>query len=214
MEDKSELCCNLWAIFDSSTQVIYGYAGKAYALEGSDEEKLEILRKLSAFDYQTAEAVNLPDRFKLEGPEGQIKQGVTTIQAFYDQNYGLFNELFEHIENQLPKIIDYSQEEPVARPQSLSSDPLCVTTLVCEDEMGNRRAIVTDDDRKWLEEIGFGSALNRYDNDNEVDKNEVYEEEEDDPLSIRAEIKRYFHGHMDMAKAITECNIYAGAPAQ
>jgi hypothetical protein len=30
--------------------------------------------------------------------------------------------------------------------------------------------------------------------------------------SIRAELKAYFHSHMDMNKAIAESNIYAGAP--
>jgi len=214
MSYKSELCCNLWAIFEPNTQVIYALAGRAYALQGTDEDKLKMLRELSACDYQTVKAVKLPERFNLVEPCGQTKKGVTTIQSFYDKSSALFDELFAHIENQLPAITDYTQEETKLIPQRLPSDPLCVTTLLCEDEQGSRRAIVTDEDRKWLEEIGFGSALNSFIDDSEVDKNEVCEEEEDDPLSIRAEIKRYFHGHMDMAKAITECNIYAGAPAQ
>lgn len=61
------------------------WLNKAYTLKGSDEEKLDVLRKLFAFDHQTVEAVNLPNRFKLEDPAGQIKQGVTTIQALYAQ---------------------------------------------------------------------------------------------------------------------------------
>lgn len=40
MSYKSELCCNLWAIFEPNTQVIYALAGREYALQGSDENKL------------------------------------------------------------------------------------------------------------------------------------------------------------------------------
>jgi hypothetical protein len=209
MKDESELCCNLWAIFDSGTEVIYRLAGKSYALQGTDEDKLSVLRKLSVFDYQTAETIKLPERFSLVGPEGQVKKGVTRIHAFYDQNSVLFNELFVHIEGKLPPTIDFSHNVPKALPQKLPSDPLCISTLIFEDEMGNRRAIVTDEDRKWLEEIGFGSTANTMVADCNVTEND---EDSDDANSIRSEIKRYFHDNMDMAKAITESNIYAGAP--
>lgn len=211
MKDESELCCNLWAIFDSGTEVIHRLAGKSYALQGTDEDKLSVLRKLSVFDYQTAETIKLPERFSLIGPEGQVKKGVTRIHAFYDQNSVLFNELFVHIEGQLPPTIDFSHNVPKALPQKLPSDPLCISTLIIEDEMGNRRAIVTDEDRKWLEEIGFGSTANTMVADCNVTENDE-DSDDDDANSIRSEIKRYFHGNMDMAKAITECNIYAGAP--
>jgi hypothetical protein len=210
MKDESELCCNLWAIFDSGTEVIYRLAGKSYALQGTDEDKLSVLRKLSAFDYQTADTVKLPERFSLVGPEGQVKKGVTRIHAFYDQNSVLFNELFEHIERQLPPTIGLSQKVLKTLPQKLPSVPLCISTLVFEDEMGNRRAIVTDEDRKWLEEIGFGSTEDSKVADCNVTEND--EDSDDDANSIRSEIKRYFHGHMDMARAITEQNTYAGAP--
>lgn len=159
MKNRSELCCNLWAVLDLGTQVIYGLAGKTYSIEGTEDEKLSLLRKLSAFDYQTVETIKLPDRFSLKDGEGQIKKGATTIQAFNDKGSGLFSEMIDHLESMLPKIADYSEIEAKFISQKLSGEPLCVSTLICEDETGNRRAIVNDDDRQWLEEIAFGWGI-------------------------------------------------------
>jgi hypothetical protein len=174
-----------------------------YSLHGTDEEKLSVLRQLSAHDHQTIKTVSLPERFTLTGPNGQTQKRMTTISTFYDPNSALFTELFTLLEKKLPVINDYHSEDLIQTPQKLPDGPLCATTLIIEDSMGNRRAIITDEDRQWLEQSGFGQGTQK-----EVQFSEVFEAD----TPIREEIRRYFAAHMDMAKAQAEQNTYAGDP--
>jgi len=77
----SEIVINLWAIYDAGMRVIYGLSGKAYNMSGSDAEKLELLKKLSATDYVTAKRYKIPDRFKITYANGVEKSGVVFLTA-------------------------------------------------------------------------------------------------------------------------------------
>jgi hypothetical protein len=208
MSNTYELCCNLWAILDKDTQVIYALTGKIYALQGTDEEKLNVLRQLSLHDHQTTQADNLPERFTITGRDGLQQKRMTTIGTFYDPNSVLFEELFTRLELKLPATIDYQSAEPKEVPQKLPDDPLCISTLVIEDALGNRRSIVTDEDRAWLEENDFGSVKL-----SEAYISEVFLNGADaDDTPVRDEINRYFNADMDLARADLEQNFYADNP--
>jgi hypothetical protein len=49
-----ELVFNLWAIYDMGVGFVYALAGKAYSANGSDADKLDVLKSLAATDYITA----------------------------------------------------------------------------------------------------------------------------------------------------------------
>jgi hypothetical protein len=148
----AELIVNLWAIYDSGTGFIYGLSGRAYFVKGTETEKLSLLHRLSATDYITAKRYEVPDRFQVIYADGSVQRKVTLLQTVYDPNSQLFEEMFKNIESELSQIPDFSGEEYRSVPQQLPKDPLCVVTILYEDELGNIRPIITDEDREWLAE--------------------------------------------------------------
>ena len=154
-----ELVINLWAIFDLTTGVISNLLGRAYNVKGNDEEKLEFLRSLSATDYINAVRQPLNPRFVISQPGGQEMRGATFINAINDPHSGVFEDLFEYLESNLPKQPVFPAEGVKEAPQRLPEDPLCVKTILCETETGEIRAMVTDEDREWVAQYSDSSTL-------------------------------------------------------
>jgi hypothetical protein len=82
-----------------------------------------------------------PNGFRLAMQTGPSKGKLLNAQ--------LFEEMFKNIESELPTIPDFSAADGRSIPQKLPKNPVCVVTVLYEDESGNIRPIVTDDDRKW-----------------------------------------------------------------
>lgn len=149
---RSELIVNLWAIYDASVGAIYCLSGKVYAVSGSDSEKLQLLKSLARTDYLTVKRYPVSDRFAICGPGGQERRGVTYLNALEDGGYTLFAEVFSALELEIPATPDFSGDEPRWIKQKLPDNPLCVVTVLYEDAYGNIRAIIDDDDRRWIQE--------------------------------------------------------------
>ncbi len=128
MQGSSELVVNLWAIFDSETQSIYAIAGKVYALPGGQNEKLIVLRSLSAYDHKTIKPVALPETFSLITSEGEKKVRMANVQEFHERSTELFEKLLMQLESMLSKIVDFSQVQPQYINQKFPSNPLYITT--------------------------------------------------------------------------------------
>jgi len=160
MGAQSELVLNLWAIYDAGVGMIYGLAGRAYCLSGSDEQKLAMLRSLSSTDHVTAKRFRVPDRFSVQCSDGTVRMSVAPMQAIHDPAAQLFEEMFDNVAADLPPLMEGRGEEFVPRKQSIPAEPLCVVTVLYEDEEGAIRALVTDEDRKWslAEEVRRGRS--------------------------------------------------------
>jgi len=159
---NTELVLNLWAIFDGSTGFVYGLAGKAYSVAGSDRQKLDLLKVLSATDHVTAKRYKVPERFSISFIGGRSESGVTYLNSVYTPDAQLFEEVFKNIEQELPPKFNISSEDYELIHQAIPKDPLCVTTVLYEDEVGNIRPIITDEDREWVrlqEEIVHRSEI-------------------------------------------------------
>lgn len=156
---EAELVFNLWAIYDASSGTVYGLSGKAYNLSGTDRQKLEFLKVASRTDYVTAKRYRVPDRFSITFSDAVSQRGVTYINAVYDPSAQLFKEVFQNIEADLPLLSDFSGGDIVHVNQTIPEDPLCVTTVLYHDEVGDIHPIVTDEDREWFAKnlaMGFG----------------------------------------------------------
>ena len=81
--------------------------------------------------------------------DGTEKAGFVTLQTVQDPNAQVFEEMFKNIESELPPLPDFSSPEYQAIPQKLPENPLCATTLLFENEVGEIRAIISDEDRAW-----------------------------------------------------------------
>ncbi|SDU21099.1 hypothetical protein SAMN05216296_2420 [Pseudomonas pohangensis] len=147
---NEELIVNLWAIFDGSTGFIYGLAGKVYKASGTESQKLDILKSLAATDYATAKRYKLPDRFVVDHIGVGSVSGLAPLDAVFMPSAGLFESIFQNLEQELPPMPSFSGEGCTQIRQVIPQDPLCVTTVLYEDEVGNIRAIISDEDREWV----------------------------------------------------------------
>lgn len=147
---SEELVFNLWAIYDASTGTVYGVSGRAYSVSGTDREKLDLLKLLSRTDYVIAKRYQVSERFEIIDMDGALKTRVAFLNVVYDPQAAFFEELFKSIESELPPIPDFSSDEFRPIPQKIPEDPLCVTTVLYEDEVGNIRPIISDEDREWV----------------------------------------------------------------
>lgn len=149
---STELIVNLWAIYDSTSGFVYGLSGRAYNCSGTDEQKLALLKQLAATDYISAKRYEVPERFSVSYPDGSVKSKVTFLNAVSDPQAQLFEDMFKNIESELPPLPFFSESEYTTRKQKLPDDPLCVTTILYEDEQGNIQPIISDEDRAWVAE--------------------------------------------------------------
>ena len=145
----TELIVNLWAFYDAQMGLIYALAGKAYSASGCDEEKLALLNVLSRTDYTTVKRYNLPDNFSVSWPDGTEKTKVAMLKAV-DNPGALFSEMFKNLETDLPPQMQQNGDELFGVKQRIPQDPLCSVTVLYEDEDGNIRPIITDEDRAWI----------------------------------------------------------------
>lgn len=146
----AELIINLWAVYDAGTGLVYGLAGRAYSVEGTDQQKLTLLRALARTDHVTVKRYALPGRFTVSFADGTEQAGVTTLRAVMDSNAGLFEDMFANVENELSPLMDLRGAEVTSIKQKIPSDPLCVVTTLYEDEYGNITPVATDEDRAWV----------------------------------------------------------------
>lgn len=146
----AELAVNLWAIYDASVEVVYALCGKVYALDGTDAEKLAVLKSLSRTDYLTVKRFPVPSRFAIVNADGEERTGVAMLNAVYDENTVIFNELFDVLEADLPALPDFTGAEFIWVNQALPADPVCVVTVLYEDASGQIRPIINDEDRRWV----------------------------------------------------------------
>jgi hypothetical protein len=148
---SKELVFNLWAVYDAQSGLVYALSGRAYYMEGSDEDKLKLLKTLSKTDYLTAKRYELPDRFIMSFPDGR-KQKVTLLNTVGDPSSMLFEETFQSVVSELPPIEIFNGDESEVLHFKVPDSPLCLTTTLYEDLNGSIRPIITDRDREWVAE--------------------------------------------------------------
>jgi len=157
---NAEIVINLWAVFDGSIGFIHELAGKAYSICGTDQEKLDLLKTLSATDHVTAERYNVPERFTVIFADGSEESGIARLSMISLPAAQLFEDVFKTIENELPPIFDISDDDREVTHQTIPKSPLCVITVLYEDEDGSIRPIISDEDREWFRsqvEFALGS---------------------------------------------------------
>ncbi|TDU32564.1 hypothetical protein DFR24_1962 [Panacagrimonas perspica] len=89
----SEVIVNLWAIYDAGSRVVYALAGRCYEMEGTEPQKLALLKALSRHDHRNAKRYPVPKRFAIHYGDGVRKEGVTYLNAISDPNVNLFEEV-------------------------------------------------------------------------------------------------------------------------
>jgi hypothetical protein len=130
----AEVCLNLWYFVDD-TGIVLRTAGKAYALAGSDEEKLAALHLMAGTDHLTATLGRVPAACVLNTEDGKLR-GAIPVSAIHDHDISVFGLLIDQIEQELPKGIrsmDGTHEHFAVK---IPRNPLIVTTAVYERNDG------------------------------------------------------------------------------
>jgi hypothetical protein len=144
--ETPEVVLNLWAYVDEGGY-IPRLAGKAYAMDGDDEEKLALLRVLSRADFLSAEWCQVPANFEIINSDGQTIKGIATASMLSDPitHSHIFSQLLEKLANALPQqlraCVDGYEQFGLELPQ----DPLCVTTVIIEYDDGRLVPMVSTD---------------------------------------------------------------------
>jgi len=140
--NNNDLAVNLWAYIDEGTGMVYAISGKAYALQGGDEDKLAVLRQLAANDHLTVKRQALPKCFKVSAGQ-QRSEGVTHPGIIRDNVADAFESVFQSIESNLPPMPDFLTGHH--RPQRIPQEPLYLLTFLREDDEGNVTPITSQE---------------------------------------------------------------------
>lgn len=127
-----EVVFNLWAYADEDGNIMR-LAGKTYVMDGSDEQKLALLRQLSATDFLSATWIGVPKRITVSRPDGQM-HGIAHAAMLADPiSHGvLFEPLLKALEKALPDQVRCEDGTYVAFQLDRPQAPLCITTVVME----------------------------------------------------------------------------------
>lgn len=139
-----EVVLNLWAYVDEGGY-IQRVAGKFYVLEGSDQQKLSLLRHLSGSDFLSAIWQPVPKNFRITNPYGEELEGVAHVSMLPDPNThpSLFGPLMDELAKQIPKQLRSVNGDFKQFKLELPEAPLCVTTQILEFEDGRQIPLVS-----------------------------------------------------------------------
>jgi hypothetical protein len=137
----AEICLNTWFFVDSTGMVIR-IAAKAYALKGSDEEKLAILKSLAGTDHLSATQGRIPQKY-VTTVDGQEMAGSIPAAALQLEPLPVFDDLFTEIEKSLPQLYRTVDDEYEPFKLQLTEAFLWVMTSVFESNDGQLVARVS-----------------------------------------------------------------------
>jgi len=142
---KPEVVLNLWAYVDEGGY-IQRVAGKFYVLDGSDSQKLSVLRQLSGSDFLSAQWRPVPQNFRITNPDGEELLGVAHVSMLPDSNThpSLFGPLMDELAKEVPTQMRSVNAEFHPFRLELPEAPLCVTTQILEFEDGRQVPLVSN----------------------------------------------------------------------
>lgn len=139
-----EVVLNLWAYADESGYVLR-LAGRAYVMDGNDDDKLALLRDLAKTDFLSAQWQKVPINFKMLGTDGDEMRGVAHASLLSDANShaSLFGPLMEELAKSLPEQVRNVDGDYRQFTLDLPQEPLSVTTVVIEHDDGRLTPMVS-----------------------------------------------------------------------
>lgn len=131
-----EVVANLWVYADEAGYVAR-VAGKAYVLDGSDREKLDLLRRLAATDFLSAEWIPIPENFGVIGPDGErLRYAQLSVLSDEHSKSVLVGPLLEKLAASVPEQLHEVNGEYRSFKLQMPEAPLTVLTVVVEHPDG------------------------------------------------------------------------------
>jgi len=140
--EKAEVIMNLWCICDQDDKVIYGLAGRAYCVSGTDEEKTALLKQLALTDFGLANRMPVPDRFSVE-VKGELMTGICSLSELNNKETTLFQEMYEELQAEIDSRYNGSStDEGQMRITTIPQNPLFLLTALVEENDGSIKAMM------------------------------------------------------------------------
>ena len=135
--ENPEVVINLWAYAGEDGTILH-LAGKTYVMQGTDAEKLALLRQLAATDFLSAPWNKVPPNFTIHHTEFGEMRGAAQASMISDPQYHehLFGPLIEKLAQAIPEQVRSVNGEYRKFRLDIPQEPLCVSTIVMEYEDG------------------------------------------------------------------------------
>ena len=136
--EKPEVVINLRA-YAGEDGTILRLAGKSYVMQGTDAEKLALLRQLAATDFLSAPWHKVPSNFTMHHMVFGEMQGVAQASMISDPycHQNLFGPLIESLAQSIPEQVRSVEGKYQTFRLDIPQQPLCVATIVMEIEDGS-----------------------------------------------------------------------------
>ena len=129
-----EMCFNVWAFYEPLTNIVQHTSVRSYALKGSTEEKLAVLKSLAPSDLYSAQPLPIPDKYVLHGSDGRAVVGALPAQDL--EPSGAILGLMETAASNPPQY-NFAGSAPVIHQIEFPENPLFVLTFVEETSDGS-----------------------------------------------------------------------------
>lgn len=129
--NEYELCVNLWYCFDKQTGFVNAIVGRGYYLQGSDEQKTNILKSLSGADFLCIEWQPVPEHFQativnVQSHDQETFSGFVHVSDIDIHGFALFEEVLKAIEGVHQRYLPIKNTAELKVPD----EPLYVMTAV------------------------------------------------------------------------------------
>ena len=137
--ENTEICLNVWCVVDEESNLIYRISARAYAIEGDDKTKSQILKFLAYSDYHLAKELPLLNKYqtKIISATGEelLLPGVLA-QNFNVLFPNVLDDVCKELENNFPDKPIADTSNPRTYKMSFPENPYYVLTFLLEDKNG------------------------------------------------------------------------------
>lgn len=131
-----EVVANIW-VYSDEAGYVSRIAGRAYVLDGTDREKLDLLKRLAATDFLCSEWMPIPENFGVVSPDGE-RLSYTQLSVLSDEysKSMLIGPLLEKLAESVPEQLCERNGEYQRFRMEMPEAPLTVLTVVIEQANG------------------------------------------------------------------------------
>ncbi len=150
LSNNSEFVANIWFIVNIDSSFSCEWLIKPYCLQGSDEQKYQILKQLAETDFYTAKRYQVPKNYKwVVG--SQSLEGVIHVSAIKNELETNIDYYISTIEKEMPEMILFPYDDDKRKFVKLKFDqnPLFVETILMENFKGELRPYTTKENIDW-----------------------------------------------------------------
>jgi hypothetical protein len=142
--DSIEACLNVWCIIDEGTGIVYRIAARAYALDGSDSVKADVLKRLASTDFHLACELSVLSKYETTIVDETGRE--QTVHGLFPRHvHTVFPDMLDRICKELEREFPARPVADVKNPRAyrlkFDAAPYYVLTFLIENAEGELSAV-------------------------------------------------------------------------